>query len=60
MQELKNIWKWLKELGHQYNVGQKWARMLMGEMGLEEDMGLEGVLEVVVGRLHQAGVGLGE
>ena len=26
--ELKGVWKWLKELGHNYSVSQKWKKML--------------------------------
>ena len=34
--ELKQVWKWLKELGHNYNMIQKWKKMLCELLGLRE------------------------
>ena len=34
--ELKGVWKWLKELGHNYNMIQKWKKMLSELLGLRE------------------------
>ena len=26
--DLRGIWKWMKELGHSYNITEKWKKML--------------------------------
>lgn len=49
--ELKLIWKWLKELGHNYNIVQKWKKMLMDELGLKmklDDITIDEVLQRTV------------
>lgn len=54
-QELKNVWKWLKELGHQFNIAQKWKMMLAELLGLDrggEELSLDQVLQKTVLRLH--------
>lgn len=55
--ELKAIWKWLKELGHNYNITRKWKKMLMDVLGLSnshkcEDMTIDDVLQKTVVQLH--------
>ena len=51
--ELKQVWKWLKELGHNYNMIQKWRKMLCELLGLKEEMGIDEVLQKTVIALHQ-------
>ena len=61
---MKNIWKWLKMLGHHYNVVMKWRKVFVealqnagyqvGHCGNEEDMGsVEDVFQKIVLVLHQ-------
>lgn len=55
--ELKLIWKWLKELGHNYNIMQKWKKMLMDVLGLtkgnkSEELSIDDVLQKTIVELH--------
>jgi hypothetical protein len=55
--ELKEIWKWLKELGHRYNITEKWKKILMDILSLNDkinadSMGFDDVLEATIVALH--------
>ena len=54
--ELKLIWKWLKELGHNYNIIQKWKKILFDLLHMEGNVDLlniDEVLQRTVVSLHQ-------
>jgi hypothetical protein len=56
--ELKLVWKWLKELGHCYNITEKWRKILMEILGIggkgnsDGDMSIDEVLQKAVMELH--------
>lgn len=54
--ELKFVWKWLKELGHNYNIIQKWKKILFDLLHMEGNVDLltiDEVLQRTVVSLHQ-------
>ena len=53
--ELKLLWKWLKDLGHHYNISQKWKKILMEMLGMRsrpEDFTLDDILQKAIIELN--------
>jgi hypothetical protein len=54
---LRGLWKWLKELGHTFNIIQKWKKMFMEALGLnssyeKDEISIDDVLQKAIVELH--------